>query len=462
MNIKLAGFNIDSELIKEINSQIATPETISAAYARISRSQKDVTALRQESLNEVEKARLSNSNIIYEMGHSSIAEHAVFNFDLIGISRLMSELIQRSRLASFTEKSQRYVTLKGDYIVPEEIKKLPDLEKKFHSLIEKQNHLYEFLFEEAKLYLQQQHIFDNKRDLEGKAKEDARYVLSLATQTQMGITINGRSLERLLRRLDSSDLIEAKTLKQTIEEQVKPIAPSLIKYTDADHYGKNISLNDIEPQKQQIHARMIEMTDNAERKILIAHFMDQMNYSYNQAESIVKKMSSDDIKNAFLCIYDGIKSYHTLPRSFEMCDITLELSMSSSCFGQLKRHRMASIFRSAYHPAYDYSVPPLLQKLNVEDRISILMKESETLYYQFEKVKQGLGAYCLTNAHHVNVLMKCNLRELYHFIRLRSDQHAQWEIKQLSDEILALVKPLLPNAALYLAGKDSFHLIHHN
>ena len=122
MKVELAGMNIDIELVKEIERQdLATPETISAAYARISRSQKDVTSLRLDALNEVEKARQSNSNIIYDMGHSSIAEHAVFNFDLIGISRLMSELIHRSGSLLY-RKSQRYVTLKGDYHIPEEIK----------------------------------------------------------------------------------------------------------------------------------------------------------------------------------------------------------------------------------------------------------------------------------------------------------------------------------------------------
>src|SRR6056297_3169615 len=132
MIIKIAGYNIDQSLIAQIkNQKIATPETISAAYARISRSKKDVTTLREKALEEVEKARQSNDNIIFEMGHSSVAEHAVFNFDLIGVSRYLVETIQKTRLASFTEKSQRYVTLDGDYVVPPEIVG-SKLEKDFH------------------------------------------------------------------------------------------------------------------------------------------------------------------------------------------------------------------------------------------------------------------------------------------------------------------------------------------
>ena len=100
MKAILAGFNLDKTIIDKIDTKdIATPETISAAYARISRSKKSVTELREEAKTRVKKARKSNEKIIFEMGHSSIAEHAVFNFDIICISRFLVEYIEKSRLA---------------------------------------------------------------------------------------------------------------------------------------------------------------------------------------------------------------------------------------------------------------------------------------------------------------------------------------------------------------------------
>ena len=84
MKIILAGHNIDQEIIREFREehperQDLTPETVAAAYARISRYPKPVNELRAIARGEVEKARASNRNIVFEMGHSSIAEHAVFN-----------------------------------------------------------------------------------------------------------------------------------------------------------------------------------------------------------------------------------------------------------------------------------------------------------------------------------------------------------------------------------------------
>ena len=317
--------------------------------------------------------------------------------------------------------------------------------------------MYQFLYQKAVEYLEQTGFEGKKRELEGKAKEDARYVLSLSTITQMGITVNGRSLEKMLQRLDKSTLIEAKMLRQEIEQQVKPIAPSLIKYTKADTFGAAVTDIPKIYDKQTIRAKLIDISIDPERKILIAHLMDESGYSFSQAKSIVTQMDEQQISESYRKIFKGLKGYHSLPRSFEMCDLSFDLSMSSSCFAQLKRHRMASIFKTNYHPGMAYSIPPLLQKLNVEKEITEVMEISANLYEKFETLKFGLGAYCMTNAHHLNVLMKCNLRELYHFVRLRSDNHSQWEIKQISDEIMEIVKGYLPNATTAMSGKDGYN-----
>ena len=71
MKIILAGYNLDSEVIEELKKnsperQDITPETISAAYARISRDPRPVDELRAVARAEVERARRSNQNIIFK------------------------------------------------------------------------------------------------------------------------------------------------------------------------------------------------------------------------------------------------------------------------------------------------------------------------------------------------------------------------------------------------------------
>ena len=122
VKIVLAGYNVDAEVLEELKRRAparddVTPETLSAAYARISRDPRPADELRAAARREVEGARRSNRRIIFGMGHHSVAEHAVFNFDVIGVSRLAIEDLERFRLCSFTEKSQRYIKLGDDFVM---------------------------------------------------------------------------------------------------------------------------------------------------------------------------------------------------------------------------------------------------------------------------------------------------------------------------------------------------------
>ncbi|MCK5761241.1 MAG: FAD-dependent thymidylate synthase, partial [Candidatus Delongbacteria bacterium] len=93
MKVLLSGYNLDSDTIDEMKQKSdwqkdnVSPETLSAAYARISRDPRDIDVLRKAAREEVEKSRKSNQAIIFGLGHSSVAEHAYFNFDIIGLSR---------------------------------------------------------------------------------------------------------------------------------------------------------------------------------------------------------------------------------------------------------------------------------------------------------------------------------------------------------------------------------------
>ena len=137
MKVYLAGYNVDTGVLKELTKEGKepeglTPEVLSAAYARISRDPRPINEIRVDARSEVERSRKSNSAIIFKMGHHSVAEHAVFNLDILGISRLAMEELEKFRLCSYTEKSQRYITLDKDFVVPEEIKKT-SLEKALQS-----------------------------------------------------------------------------------------------------------------------------------------------------------------------------------------------------------------------------------------------------------------------------------------------------------------------------------------
>lgn len=456
MKVIIAGYNIDSSLIRGLDPDKATPEAISAAYARISRSEKAVDALRDEALAEVEKARRSNRNIIFEMGHASVAEHAVFNIDLIGISRHLTETVQRSRLASFTEKSQRYVTFQQDFIIPAELEINPDLKDRYIALCEALFSEYQHSMQMLLPKLRAQHPDLPARDIEGMAKEDARYILPLATKTQMGMTINARGMETLLRRLHRHPSAEAATLYTLLHDQVAAIAPSLIRYTQADDFDCDL--------RAQMPAAA--KPDIAATPSVLEPGITMLDHSADPDAAVLSALAFaqgiDDCPEARQTalwdrMFQGMKPWHKMPRAFEYADFRFTATMSECCWGQFKRHRTATMLRQrALDANQALIIPANIIGINRSSVWQDLLSQVAAFRSALPSHLSHLAPYASLNAEVMRVLVKMNLREIYHFVRLRSDQHAQWEIRVISDALAKSVKSIAPNAARHLCGKSQF------
>lgn len=510
MKVILSGFNLDIETIKELKAfiqQVAerldepffnsidpknkkhtmqslqqeavklwkrdnlTPETLSAAYARISRNPMLVNELREIARQEVDLARKSNQNIIFGLGHGSVAEHAVFNFDILGVSRYAVETVEHFRLASYTEKSQRYILFEDDFVIPEEIKGTP-LEKEYLALIKEQNLTYNQLYDTLKPYFfakfkdlaveQKQ-----QRMLNGLAKEDARYVISLATQTQLGMTVNARTLENMIVKSLGHSLAEVREYGQRLFNEVRELTPSIIKYTKPTTYlkEKDCDLKDflsalpVESKPGSLLQKDVSLVDfpaEADDKILATILFRMGDSGYKKSIKTIKSLSPEQKINFYKKVFFNINSWDGVLREFEFVHLTFEMVISASAFGQLKRHRMANIISQRYNPELGYTIPESIKETGQEIILKRMIDKTNLLYWKIEKLSSPAASYILTNSHRRRVLFKINLRELYHFSRLREDTHAQWDIRQIAQKMTSEIREKMPLASMLIGGKDKF------
>ena len=136
--------------------------------------------------------------------------------------------------------------------------------------------------------------------------------------------------------------------------------------------------------------------------------------------------------------------------------------ISRACSHQLVRHRMASYSQQSQRyvkmDGFDYVVPEsirtkvgiwwsevdgLQSTLEVYDS---LMKYIQELYMRMCKagIPEEDARYFLPNACCTNIVVTMNARELRHFFSLRCCERAQWEIKQVAEMMLDLVKEVAP------------------
>ena len=148
--------------------------------------------------------------------------------------------------------------------------------------------------------------------------------------------------------------------------------------------------------------------------------------------------------------------YDTNIREFEYPEFTFEISLSAACFGQLKRHRMATLTSKQYEPKLGVVIPNTITDKGLENEFIKVTKETEAAYNRISKKVGSSAQYILTNAHKKKVLFKSNARELYHISRLREDKHAQWDIQNNTREMSKLAKSVMPLTMLTIGGKDSY------
>ncbi len=196
----------------QLLSHSPDPERTVALAARLCYSARDVGDLNRD-LSDGEVGSLLGK--LRSMGHFSALEHAHFVFGVEGISRACSHQLVRHRIASYSQQSQRYVTLREvRAVVPPEVEKRPEIASRFRAKLED---LWEF-------YAQ---MVD-----EGVPAEDARYLLPNACETKVVVSMNARELRHFFSlRLCRRAQWEIRALGMAMLRPVLRVAPRLFEGT---------------------------------------------------------------------------------------------------------------------------------------------------------------------------------------------------------------------------------------
>ena len=156
---------------------------------------------------------------------------------------------------------------------------------------------------------------------------------------------------------------------------------------------------------------------------------------------------------------------HTSP--FEMCEVKFHLKLPIFVMRQLVRHRTANLNEYSgrysvmsnefYLPEGDYLAKQ--STTNSQGRGEVLEQQG-LLQFEFNRIYDGASmAYqvllehdlsrevaraVLPVANYTECIWKIDLHNFFHFVKLRSDSHAQREIRDYADAMYELVKPNFP------------------
>lgn len=186
------------------------PEKLVASAAKLCYSASDIESLMDGLTTEKVESFIKE---LADIGHQSPLEHCTFTFGIEGVSRALSHQLVRHRIASYSQKSQRYVNEAWfEYIVPP-------------AVAENQDAL--LAFEGAMIEC---HMAYGRLTQLGIPAEDARFVLPNATETKIIVTMNIRSLLHFFEeRCCSRAQWEIRNMANKMLTLCRDVAPNLFR-----------------------------------------------------------------------------------------------------------------------------------------------------------------------------------------------------------------------------------------
>lgn len=442
MKVVMLGNNTKKEIEKRLQ--------IVASAGNLSRADGTVTQVLENHKSYEDNLKLARAIVGY--GHKSISEHDYLVFALEDVTPIIEQTIIGYRLTSFTIKSRRNVDFRsvGFYV--------PDFKDKDGNILPNNAKLQK----EYKAYMQS--LFNKYGDLvdEEIPVEDCRYILPYCYHSNI---IMGCDANELLNMTSDmlygkiSQITEVRELGEKLADMIKKYAPyldrALAKEADKKIYQDHLGfLDDLVPNiefPQQAHLlENVEMTDythNADWKVLVCTLMARYQYTYEQADEVLHELGDlqPTIKRDMMQAIINSKNQ----RELEQAIFSFQIPISLAVLTHITRHRMHSLMVPEFTKMElgNYITPETVAENHKEDYDEIfannkLMQES----FAKEGVRPEDLVYFLLSGNACNITTTMNARTLEWISRMRCCNKAQWEIREIANEMVShasFVAPLI-------------------
>jgi thymidylate synthase (FAD) len=185
--------------------------------------------------------------------------------------------------------------------------------------------------------------------------------------------------------------------------------------------------------------RLVSITSDAEELIERAY------------RNCFQSEMSGDVEKRREFIRRCIKLGHLSP--LEFTDAVFEVVCSRVCTHQLVRHRIASYAQESQRRVkvkdLDYVVVPPMVVEN-QEALEVFLKAVRKGFEAYEKllelgIRKEDARYVLPQCIKSKILVKMNFRAWRHFLELRCDKTAQWEIREIAMRILEILNLCAPS-----------------
>lgn len=457
-----------------------TPEQLAVAIAKCSRSSTPF----DQNIDDVslEKAAEFHERWVVGYGHASVAEHAVASVALEGIPQIIVKILEDCRLCSFTEVSSRYQVFTRNRVgLPETLVNSPYI-KQVHELFDRLYNFYDECYALLEPYMQErtpkaEDMSDAayKAVIKAMVCDRVRYLLPAAALANLGMTGNARNWEHAIKKLLSSN----DPLAQRIGKEIKSVLrgpehvdrdqalshfpfPTLLKYADYNEYANKRPdemqkltqeiLRDKNPNGTNPDRRVQCIFDDAmaERRIAAGLLAKHGEISMNQALNIVardQKLEERLIKTAL----QSRGPHDAPPREFEHAWFEHEIVMDYGGWRDIQRHRMCTQSNQPLSTDLGFETPIEFEDIGKDGEFAEVMELAAAVNQKLREAGMNLEAeYVVPMAYRRRLHVGWNVRELFHFIELRSGKKGHPSYRRIAQELWKTLNETHPLIASFI------------
>jgi thymidylate synthase ThyX len=397
-------------------------------------------------------------------GHSSVAEGAVIGLALEGISILATKVIEDNRLCSFIEKSTRYVSFDNSSFYIDSDLKNSEYYEEIKELLDLLFKTYMDLHEPVLDYVKKAAPKDEKtpkaaweRACAARRFDAIRYLLPICTKTSLGWTVNARQLAHGISKLLSHPLKEMNEVGEMIKQEASKALPSLLRYADKKDYFvetekdmkevcKSISIEEENTEP----VTLAKGPEDADNTIIAAILYRYKKQPYKKIIEKVKKMSKEEKENIFDVYLKKMSKFDYPMRELEHAQFVFDIVMDYGAFRDLQRHRICTQTNQLLTTNLGYDIPKDIKNAGVVEEYKKAMDKAKEVYEKIAKKYPLQTQYILPLGFKKRFLLTMNLREIYHFVKIRTVPLAHESYRKIAYKVYEQMKEKYPLLSKYI------------
>ncbi len=312
-------------------------------------------------------------------------------------------------------------------------------------------------------------------DLRTRACDALRYILPIATQTNVGWFGNGRFYQGMLSSLYSSPFTETQNIAKSAQEELNKVIPAYVKRANKNDYQTTIDkemyqlANEVTKKYDILPGEEVGLLDSGVH--YISHKLGDgyitlekvrktiqdrhdnvtiamMLYAYSkhplkQLVNYIVPNLTDDHKKQVIKTYVGNRRtrrdrpYRALESGYPY---TFDLVTDFGVYKDLMRHRMTSQLRQRFSPLLGFVVPDDIKKAGFEKEFLNCHQKSSELYNKLFKEFPDEASYATLHGSKVRWLIGFNEREAYHLLELRTTPQGHTAYRKIAQQMHKKIK----------------------